>query len=129
MQAVMAALLMEVGLPALSMRPRPQVGVVIGGTAEVLDHLRARGNLETPPSESVPITRTWLAEWAGHLSGAELKERVALGVPPDRADVISAGAAILLAVLDTWGLRQCYVSHRNILDGFLIRMSRTSTGP
>ncbi len=125
MRAVMSALLMEVTLEVVTMRPRPEVAVVIGGTAEVLEQVRHthRAHPASDAHSDEPVTRTWLMQWMGRMSGADMKERVARGVPPDRADVIVAGAAILLSVLDAWGLRHFYTSRRNILDGFLIKIS------
>jgi exopolyphosphatase/pppGpp-phosphohydrolase len=43
------------------------------------------------------------------------------GVPEDRADIVVAGGAILLSLLDTWSLDEFYTSRRNILDGLLAR--------
>ena len=129
LRAAMSALLMEVTLEAVTMRPRPQVAVVIGGTADVLEqvrHTHTHTHHAHPASDAhsdEPVTRTWLMQWMGRMSGADMKERVARGVPPDRADVKVAGAALLLSVLDAWGLRRFYTSKRNILDGFLIKMS------
>jgi exopolyphosphatase/pppGpp-phosphohydrolase len=38
-------------------------------------------------------------------------------VDPERAPVIVAGAAILVAILDTYGLEAIRVSERDLLDG------------
>jgi exopolyphosphatase/pppGpp-phosphohydrolase len=65
--------------------------------------------------------RTWLDNWLRSIAPSTLDGRIAAGVPHDRADVILAGGAILLAILDVWGLRRFYVSQRNILDGFIER--------
>jgi exopolyphosphatase/guanosine-5'-triphosphate,3'-diphosphate pyrophosphatase len=95
------------------LQPKPDVIVVIGGTASVLKAVRGS------EGEGEPIERTWLVKWLEEASAGDLSDRVALGVPADRADVIAAGGAILLAVLKMWDLEQFYVSQRNILDGFL----------
>jgi exopolyphosphatase/pppGpp-phosphohydrolase len=42
-------------------------------------------------------------------------------MPRDRADVIVAGGAVLLVVLEGLGLGRFWVSERNILDGFMER--------
>jgi exopolyphosphatase/guanosine-5'-triphosphate,3'-diphosphate pyrophosphatase len=45
------------------------------------------------------------------------KRRRVPAVDPERAPVIVAGAAILVAILDTYGLEAIRVSERDLLDG------------
>jgi exopolyphosphatase/guanosine-5'-triphosphate,3'-diphosphate pyrophosphatase len=50
-------------------------------------------------------------------------ERAALPMlPAGRADVIVAGAAILVRALTRWSIRQVLVSEKDILDGLVIQM-------
>ena len=51
------------------------------------------------------------------LASLTLAERVAIGVEPGRAGVIVAGAAILIAILDRYGLDAIVASERDILHG------------
>ncbi len=113
MMPIMSALLVELTPQAMLLQPKPQVAVVIGGTASVLAAVRGLDGQDSP------FERGWLMQFVDRMSVTGLDERVMLGVPHDRADVIVAGGAILLALLDAWGLKQCYASQRTILDGFI----------
>ena len=111
----------EFGQNVAEMRPTPQTAVVIGGTADVLLQLPGLPGkpLETESGAGTLFERAWLARWLDGVSALDQDGRVALGVPADRADVIVAGGAILLAILHTSGLDRFDISLRNILDGFL----------
>ena len=54
---------------------------------------------------------------AERLAALSLDERVAAGVEPGRAGVIVAGAAILIEILERYGLAGLEVSERDILHG------------
>lgn len=57
------------------------------------------------------------------LSRMSVAERAALPVmAPGRADVIVAGALLLLEILRRWGFAECVVSERDILDGLVMDM-------
>ena len=63
------------------------------------------------------ISRQAAAAQLDRLAGLSLEERVALGIEPGRASVIVAGAAILLEILDRYGLDAIEASERDILHG------------
>jgi exopolyphosphatase / guanosine-5'-triphosphate,3'-diphosphate pyrophosphatase len=66
------------------------------------------------------------AAWAQleRLTGLRLDERRRVpGLDPDRAPVIVAGAAILVAILDAYGLESIRVSERDLLDGAALAAS------
>lgn len=120
LMGTMAGLDVEVARRASALRPRPQTAVVIGGTASVLAALyKDASHGESHGGEDVLIDVTWLDGQLKEMSLLGAEGRVAMGVPPNRADIIVAGVAILLTLLNAWGLTQCYVSERNILDGYL----------
>lgn len=59
------------------------------------------------------------------LAGMTVAERRALPVmAPGREDVIVAGCAILVEILERWGFDRCVVSERDLLDGLAIEMVR-----
>ena len=67
------------------------------------------------------LTRARAREQLQRLVGMSVAER--RGIPrmdPDRAPVIVAGAAILVAVLDAYGIEEIEVSERDILDGIAL---------
>lgn len=107
--------------PQVGIQPQPALAVVIGGTADVLANISSYASGALYPNQDALIDKNWLHEWLESISGLDLSERVAEGVPENRADIIVAGGAILLTLLDTWGLDEFYTSRRNILDGFLVR--------
>ncbi|HKP54113.1 MAG TPA: hypothetical protein VJ183_15860 [Chloroflexia bacterium] len=119
LMGTMAALQIELAREASALKPRPHLAVVIGGTASVLARLYQRISDGESYKGELLIDATWLDKQLKDMSLLSADERVAMGVPPDRADVIVAGAAILLTLLQAWGLSQFYASERNILDGYL----------
>ena len=105
--------------PQVAVLPRPGLAIVIGGTADVLADISSYGSGSLYPTHDSLIDRNWLQEWLEGISGLNLAERATQGVPQDRADIIVAGGAILLSLLQVWGLEEFYTSRRNILDGFI----------
>ncbi|HEY2543676.1 MAG TPA: hypothetical protein VGH92_11570 [Gaiellaceae bacterium] len=95
-------------LPDLS--PRAAVGVA--GTVTQL------AAFDTDEVHGFVLTRTRAREQLDLLAGMTVDERRRLPrMEPDRAPVIVAGAGILLAVLDAYGLDAIEVSVRDLLDG------------
>jgi exopolyphosphatase/guanosine-5'-triphosphate,3'-diphosphate pyrophosphatase len=76
---------------------------------EDYDRERVHGHLLTRDGARAQLER---------LSAMPLDERRQLpGLDPERAPVIVAGAAILVAILDAYGLESIRVSERDLLDG------------
>jgi exopolyphosphatase/guanosine-5'-triphosphate,3'-diphosphate pyrophosphatase len=76
---------------------------------EDYDRERVHGHLLTRDGARAQLER---------LSAMPLDERRRLpGLDPERAPVIVAGAAILVAILDAYGLESIRVSERDLLDG------------
>ncbi len=48
------------------------------------------------------------------------KEKRLPAINPDRADIIIAGAAIMEAIMEEFGLEEIYISHRELRDGLLV---------
>jgi exopolyphosphatase / guanosine-5'-triphosphate,3'-diphosphate pyrophosphatase len=64
------------------------------------------------------LTRNGARAQLERLTGLTLDERRRVpGLEPERAPVIVAGAAILVAILDAYGLESIRVSERDLLDG------------
>ena len=62
------------------------------------------------------------------LADMTTEERRALGpMAPGREDVIPAGAAILVGVMQRWGFSEALVSETDILDGLALRLGRELT--
>ena len=67
------------------------------------------------------LTRKNLKKLATVLCWLPLAERKKVpAINPDRADIIIAGAAIIEAIMEQFGLEEIYVSHRELRDGLLV---------
>jgi exopolyphosphatase/guanosine-5'-triphosphate,3'-diphosphate pyrophosphatase len=98
-------------LPALS----PSAAIGVAGTVTQL------AALDTTQAHGFHLTRARAREQLHRLTGMSLAERrELLRMEPERAPVIVAGAAILAAVLDAYGLDEIEVSGRDILDGIAL---------
>jgi exopolyphosphatase/guanosine-5'-triphosphate,3'-diphosphate pyrophosphatase len=88
------------------------------GVAGTVTQLAA---LDTPDVHGHRLARTRAREQLGRLAGMSIAERRALpAMEPDRAPVIVAGAAILVATLDRYALDEIEVSLHDILDGIAL---------
>jgi len=102
-------------LPEL--RPEDALGVAATITSlaaldlglEEYDSRRVHGHVLTREAARAQLER---------LAALPLEERRSVpALEPDRAPVIVAGAAILVGILDAYGLESIYVSERDLLDG------------
>jgi exopolyphosphatase/guanosine-5'-triphosphate,3'-diphosphate pyrophosphatase len=95
-------------LPELS----PSAAVGVAGTVTQL------AAFETADVHGFRLPRSRARELIQRLAAMPVEERAALPeMEPGRAPVIVAGAAILVAVLDAYGLEEIDVSVRDLLDG------------
>lgn len=84
--------------------------------AEVSSKLFKKNN----PNDELVLTRKNLKKLATVLCWLPLAERKKVpAINPDRADIIIAGAAIIEAIMEEFGLEEIYVSHRELRDGLL----------
>jgi len=71
--------------------------------------------------EGLTLSRKNLKKLASILCSLSLEERKKLpAINPDRADIIIAGAAIMEAIMEEFGLEEIHVSHRELRDGLLV---------
>ena len=98
-------------LPMLS----PSAAIGVAGTVTQL------AAFDTEHVHGHRLTRARAREQLQRLAGMTVDERRRLPrMEPKRAPVIVAGAAILVAVLDAYGLDEIEVSERDILDGIAL---------
>lgn len=93
--------------------------VAVGGTATTLASL-AQGLARYEPERvhGFALERSELERLFERLIGLPLPERRALpGLPPERADIIVAGTAILLGMLQAMGAQRFTVSDADLLQG------------
>ena len=73
------------------------------------------------PSDELVLSRKNLKKVATILCWMPLEERKKIpAINPDRADIIIAGAAIIEAIMEEFGLEEINVSHRELRDGLLV---------
>jgi exopolyphosphatase/guanosine-5'-triphosphate,3'-diphosphate pyrophosphatase len=102
-------------LPELA--PRTAVGVA--GTVATLAALDlGLSEFDWDAVDGAELTRAGAEAQLERLAALPLEQRrLVPALNPDRAPVIVAGAAILVAILDRYGLDAIRVSRRDILDG------------
>ena len=72
-------------------------------------------------TDELVLTRKNLKKIATVLCWLPLEERRRVpAINPDRADIIVAGAAIIEALMEQFGLQEIHVSHRELRDGLLV---------
>jgi exopolyphosphatase / guanosine-5'-triphosphate,3'-diphosphate pyrophosphatase len=70
---------------------------------------------------SLVLSRKNLKKLAPILCSLSLEERRKLpAINPDRADIIIAGAAIIEAIMEEFGLEEMNITHRELRDGLLV---------
>jgi exopolyphosphatase / guanosine-5'-triphosphate,3'-diphosphate pyrophosphatase len=86
--------------------------------AEVSNKLfKKNGNGNGNPT----LTRKNLKKLAPILCSLTLEERRKLpSINPERADIIIAGAAVIEAIMEEFGLEEIHISHRELRDGLLV---------
>ena len=96
----------------------PQRAVGVAGTVTTLAALDLElAEYDPERIHGHSISREATEAQLERLAALSPDERVALGVEPGRASVIVAGAAILLEILDRYGLDAIEASERDILHG------------
>jgi exopolyphosphatase/guanosine-5'-triphosphate,3'-diphosphate pyrophosphatase len=100
-------------------RVKPQAAVAVAGTATSLAAIDQELDPYDPAKvHGYHLTINRCHELLDHLAAIPLDERRQVtGLHPDRAPTIVAGVAILLQVLDAFGLRQVEISEHDILRG------------
>lgn len=100
--------------------------VGLAGTVTALSAMQlGLSRYDASRSHHSTLTRAQVEASFSKLSGASLRERRALLVEPERADVIVGGAAVLLGCLRHFGISELLVSEHDILDGLAASLLET----
>lgn len=102
---------------------RPERWFIVGGTGTTLARmlLGLRAHEELPAGFSFTLWEAGaMLRQIAPLSPAQ-RARVP-GLPPERADIMPTGLAILLAVMRAVGAKALFVSERNNTDGYLLSL-------
>ena len=123
------AAIIEANVPA-QLRDRVGQGIAVAGTATSC----AAIELELDPYDPARVhghalTRATCERILGRLAGLTNDERRNVtGLQPDRAPTIVAGVAMLIEVLDAFGLSEIEVSEHDILRGAALRLAAATSG-
>ena len=82
------------------------------------------GFFDTTKIDGYELTRTSLERWLVLLSTASVAEKIKMGVPEGRADVILVGVVILIRTLHLFGLNELMVSTRGVRYGVALELGR-----
>ncbi len=103
--------------------PRDEIRLVAtGGTASILARvLLQTTEFDREKIESRRLSREWVSQWRNAVWRIPLAERKKIiGLPPNRADVILGGVAILAAVMEELDFESMTVSTRGLRFGALL---------
>jgi exopolyphosphatase / guanosine-5'-triphosphate,3'-diphosphate pyrophosphatase len=99
------------------------------GTIINLADVGSRLFKKTDNKPSSILTRKNLKKTAQILCALTLEERKKIpGINPERADILAAGAAIIEAMMEEFGLEEIHVSHKELRDGMLVDYLSTFEG-
>lgn len=70
------------------------------------------------------LTQEMLKEWLGRLSSASVEQKIEMGIPAGRADVILIGVVTLLRTLEIFEAAQIVVSTRGVRYGVALEIYR-----
>ncbi|MCW4030164.1 MAG: Ppx/GppA family phosphatase [Candidatus Bathyarchaeota archaeon] len=86
--------------------------------AEIANKLFKKSNSR---EDALSLSRKNLKKLAPIMCSLSLEERRKLpAINPERADIIIAGAAIVEAAMEEFGLEEIYISHKELRDGLLV---------
>ncbi|MBY0553203.1 Ppx/GppA family phosphatase [bacterium] len=82
------------------------------------------GEFDASKIDGFVLTKEGLESWLNKLKNATVDEKIKMGIPSGRADVILIGVIILLRTLYLFGLSQMKVSTRGVRYGVALEMGR-----
>jgi len=97
--------------------------VAVAGTPTTLAAAEV-GGFVPAKIDGFVFTADALEGWLKKLARSSVEEKIKLGIPPGRADVILIGVIILLRTLKKLGQTQLTVSTRGVRYGVALEMAR-----
>lgn len=82
------------------------------------------GKFDPVVIDGFKLTLHFLNEWLQKLQAATVEEKIQMGIPAGRADVILIGVIILIETLHIFNLNQITVSTRGVRYGIALEMGR-----
>jgi exopolyphosphatase/guanosine-5'-triphosphate,3'-diphosphate pyrophosphatase len=80
------------------------------------------GHYDATKIDGFVLTRAELDKWLSRLAIASVDEKIKMGIPAGRADVILVGVLILLVTLEVFGKNEITVSTRGVRYGIALQM-------
>ncbi len=81
------------------------------------------GRYDATEIDGFLLTKVMLLRWKDQLQAATYEEKIKLGIPAGRADVILIGVLILLQTLEKFNKKQILVSTRGVRHGIALEIS------
>lgn len=97
--------------------------VAVAGTPTTLVAAEL-GYFDVQKIDGYKLSLTKLEEWLSKMTTSTVEEKVKMGVPTGRADVILVGVVILARTLHLFGLKEMTVSTRGVRYGVALEMGR-----
>ena len=82
------------------------------------------GGFDAKKIDGFKLTRSDLLKWKDKFQGATIEEKIRIGIPAGRADVILVGVIILLKTLEKFNKLEITVSTRGVRHGIALEMAR-----
>ena len=110
--------------PALASEAEGASLVATGGTASVLAMMHQElPHFDRERIEALTLSAAQVSDWTARLWSLPLAaRRQIVGLPPERADIILFGVAILEAIMETFGLSPLRISTRGLRFGAILEL-------
>lgn len=107
----------------LAFQQKPNEIVAVAGTPTSLAAAEL-GYFDVSKIDNYQLTLARLESWLLRLKNSTVAEKINMGIPEGRADVILVGVIILIQTLKVFGLNQICVSTRGVRYGVALEMGR-----
>ncbi|MEK6627368.1 MAG: Ppx/GppA phosphatase family protein [Bdellovibrionota bacterium] len=101
----------------------PEQIIAVAGTPTSLAAAEL-GSFDVSKIDGYILNQQSLERWLDKLQKATIEEKINMGIPAGRADVILIGVIILLRTMDIFGLKQIVVSTRGVRYGIALELAQ-----
>lgn len=102
----------------------PQEILAVAGTPTTIAQVEIGGAFDAAKIDGYVLTEEGLQNWLNRLKPLSVTEKIALGFPEGRADVIIVGVITLLETLKAFKLKQLTVSTRGVRYGVALELAQ-----
>jgi exopolyphosphatase / guanosine-5'-triphosphate,3'-diphosphate pyrophosphatase len=105
----------------IKLNANPDQILAVAGTPTALV-VAELGYFDTKKIDGFVLTRKKIQDWLTRLSKASVDQKIEMGIPQGRADVILVGVLILLVTMDVFNKNEIIVSTRGVRYGIALYM-------